>query len=170
MKAYFACAAAVALTALTGVPVMAAPVAPHPPLSKIGKEMLAAQPGKKVHQCPAAAVVAMPVYRGALCVTNVTTSSNGKQAPIEMLVLVSRDSPARVRGWYGRHLKGWKYDPQIHNFAPPEWSIKKLFSVPQVEIKKATKTNLALYGMAYDLAGMRTLIHIYYLPKGGVRR
>ena len=167
MKTYVAYAAAAALVALTGAPVMAAPVAPYPPLSKLGKQLLAAQHGKHKDVCPAASSVAMPVYPGSFCLSNVTTASNGKKDPVEELVLVSKDSAAKVRAWYGKHLKGWNYNPKFGNYAPPGWSIEKVMTVPQVQIEKADDTNLALFKISYDLKGMRTLISVYYLPHRG---
>ncbi|GEM_PF-6970555 len=169
MKAYAVYAIATALAALNGAPVVAAPVAPHPPLSKLGKQMLAAQHGKARKVCPDAAYVAMPIYPGSLCVSNTTISSNGRKDPLEVLVLVSNDAVAKVRGWYRKHLKGWKYNSEFGNYAPPGWSIRTIMSMPQVEIEKADDTSLWMYKIAYDLKGVHTLINIYYKPHRGAR-
>lgn len=147
----------------------AAPIAPHPPFSKLALKVQAAQPGKKVKSCPEASAVGIPAYPGSFCVAYTEIASNGHK-DLPLVILVSKADPTTVRHWYAKHLSGWQYDPQLHQFVRPGWSLDRFLDEPEVHIIKATDQHLALYRMGFVLKGMRTFYQIRYVPHGGAER
>lgn len=148
---------------------LAAPVAPHPPLSPTGKQLLAAQPGKKVQPCPDARTVGLPVYPKSFCLTNTTETSNGSKVFSE-LILVSKDSVKVVHDWYAKHLQGWHFRATGNHFVPPSWTVDRILTEPDVIVEKATDARLALFKISYNLSGMQTIINVRYAPQHGSTR
>ena len=114
-------------------------------------------------------MVGIPAYPGSLCVSYTGISSNGRK-DLPLVTLVSKADPKAVRQWYAEHLSGWQYDPQLHHFVRPGWSLDHFLDEPEVHIVKATDQHLALYRMAFVLKGMHTFYQIRYAPQGGAKR
>lgn len=163
--------AGIALAGLmsTSILALAVPIAPHPPYSKLARQVQAAQPGKKVKSCPDAATVGIPAYPGSFCVAYTQIGSNGHK-DLPLVILVSKADPETVRHWYAEHLSGWQYDPQLHHFVRPGWSLRHFLDEPEVHVVKATDQHLALYRVGFVLKGMHTFYQIRYVPHDGVRR
>lgn len=145
----------------------AKPLAPLPPLSDIGRQMLAAEPGKvPENPCPDAESVGIPIYPHSYCVAvSRPTSPDDKILPT--IVLVTKRAPRDVRAWYARHLGGaWQYNHVINAFVHPGWILYRMTQEPAVRVVKATQDNIGFFGINYDLTGMRTKISIYHhFPK-----
>ena len=187
--AHFLSIATCAALALGGV-AMAKPIAPHAPLSKLGKQIMAAQhktqpdkgppwqlvqPRARKARAPDwtdAASVGIPAYPESLCIGVVTVTAKGMPAdrlPWPRVNLVSKSPANQVQKWYADRLKGWKYDPKLKHFVRPGWTFRRMMFEPDVIVKPATKSSLALYGMAFDLSGAKTLITIAYKAKGAAK-
>lgn len=169
--ASFLSIATCAALALGGVAV-AAPIAPHAALSKLGKQIMAAQHKTQPDKCPDAASVGIPAYPDSLCIGIVTVTAKGVPAdrlPWPRVNLVSKSPTDQVQKWYADRLKGWKYDPKMKHFVRPGWTFRRMMFEPDVIVKPATKSSLALYGMAFDLSGAKTLITIAYKAKGAAK-
>lgn len=150
----------------TSICAVAAPIAPHPPFSKLAKRMIAAHPeAGGPPPCPDAAVVQIPAYPGSYCVE--FTPSGGKNMPA-YVELLSTASVKTVRQWYAKHLKGWEDKYGAGRFTPVGWSRSKGPFEPDVVVETAKNSQILIdHAKEYDFAGIRTHIRIRYAPKRG---
>lgn len=127
---------------------LAAPIAKRPPLNKLGKEV-AKSAYTSLQAIPDATAVPLPAYPGSYFERLVAPGDHPKKGSYVTLVLVSNDPPAKVRGWYTKHLQGMKYFSSMKVFAKKDFdgSFASLFKTPHVMIHPTTpeKLNPVLY-------------------------
>lgn len=151
---------------LMSVQAMAAPIAPHPPFSKLAKRMMAVHPeAGGPPPCPDAAVVPVPAYPGSYCVE--FTPSNDARMPA-YVELLSTAPVKTVRLWYAKHLKGWQDKYGAGRFTPVGWSRNKGPFEPVVTVETARNAQILRdHEKEYDFAGVKTHIRISYVSHKG---
>lgn len=138
------------------------------PLTKDGKQMVAAEGAKApVNHVPSAAAVGVPAYPGALIVqTNPAHfDPQGKPGMYPTVTLVSNDPPASVQKFYAAGLgKAWHYRSDMHTFVKGKFSMRTLFTQPHVAITSLDKTSLAMVTAFFKVPHAKTKIEIAYPP------
>lgn len=138
------------------------------PLTKDGKQMVAAEGAKApVNHVPSAAAVGVPAYPGALIVqTNPAHfDKQGKPGMYPTVTLVSNDSPSAVQKFYAARLnKTWHYHSDMHTFVKGKFSMRGMFTEPHVAVTSLNKSGLAMVTAFFKVPHAKTKIEIAYPP------
>lgn len=144
--------------------VMAAPIAPKAPVTKLGKYGVIRATGP----CPAEKEVGVPAYPGSVCL-----KSGAFNSTMAFVELMSSDNAKKITDWYAKHLNGWVRVKAVTGdivFTPPGErtnAANAYFSEIHVSVTKLKKSESKLKKSFFVFKGTpASIISIGYVIHG----